>query len=119
MDGFIDDAVLEQAVRLADGCARSDVEIFGLEIAPGHYALTGSGGRRAQRGDPVNELLQDATSYLLSRRLALLRMDSEGPVLVLRLDRFKRTRREGAWLCEEARADVDESGSADPNAPRG
>jgi hypothetical protein len=88
MKGFLDDAVMKQAVRLADGCARSDLESLGLEVGPCRYALTANAGQRARRLEDAHELLRDAASYLLLRQLALMCLDAEGLVLVLRLDRF-------------------------------
>jgi hypothetical protein len=81
--------VIQQALAFADGCARADVEILGLELAPGRYALVMEDeGPRARRIEDADFRLQEATAYLLARGLALMRIDAAGPVVVLRCERF-------------------------------
>ena len=103
MSDALDPAVIRAAMRLADGCARSDIEILGLEVARGEYAVSESEeGRRARRLDTADARMREAVAYLTLRRLAIVRIDADGPVVVLLLDRFNEAEQgegSGADVC--------------------
>lgn len=81
-----------RAVEIADARCRSDVEVFGKELGdrPGCYALTSSLGVPVRTLKEAGITLQEAFGWLSSRGLASLRIDEQGAVIQLHLERFRR-----------------------------
>lgn len=80
-----------RAVEIADARCRSDVEVFGKEVAgqPGCYALTDSLGVPVRTFKQAGITLQEAFGWLSSRGLASLRIAEQGAVIQLHLERFR------------------------------